>query len=124
MGRIAVKQLGFALGAEVTGIDLRQPLDDLARKEIVDAWHKHLVLVFPGQDLTAAEQIAFSRNFGELERNDFQPHYRDPDNPEILLVTNKHLNGKPSETRKPSSGDRCGQGDSRFRTTPERSLHV
>jgi taurine dioxygenase len=99
MGQINVKQLGFALGAQVTGIDLRQPLNDLARKEILDAWHRHLVLVFPDQDLDADQQIAFSRNFGELERNDFQPHYRDPDHPEILLVTNKHLNGRPSETR-------------------------
>ena len=53
MGQINVKQLGFALGAEVTGIDLRQPLNDLARKEILDAWHRHLVLVFPDQDLDA-----------------------------------------------------------------------
>lgn len=99
MARITVKPLGFALGAEVTGLDLRKPIDDLARKEIVDAWHQHLVLVFPGQDLSYGEQIAFSRNFGELERNDFQPHYRDPDHPEILLVTNKPRDGKPSETR-------------------------
>src|ERR1700712_3834323 len=98
MSQIQVKQLGFALGAEVTGIDLRQPIDDLTRRAILDAWHRHLVLVFPGQDLESHEQISFSRNFGELERNDFQPHYRDPDHPEILLVTNRHLNGKPSET--------------------------
>ena len=99
MGQIDVEQLGFALGARVTGIDLTQPLNDLAKKAILDAWHRHLVLVFPGQDLTAEQQIAFSRNFGELERNDFQPHYRDRDHPEILLVTNRHRNGRPSETR-------------------------
>ncbi|MGZ5090112.1 MAG: hypothetical protein ACXWCY_10780 [Burkholderiales bacterium] len=45
MGQIDVKQLGLALGAQVTGIDLRQPLNDLARKEILDAWQRHLVLV-------------------------------------------------------------------------------
>jgi taurine dioxygenase len=99
MSRLTVKQLGYALGAEVTGLDLRQPLDDLARREILEAWRKHLVLVFPGQDLSPAEHIAFSRNFGELERNEFQPAYRDPEHPEILLVTNKRTNGKPSETR-------------------------
>jgi len=62
MPRITVRQLGFALGAEVTGLDLRRPLDDLARREILDAWHRHLVLVFPGQDLSAAEQIATRRS--------------------------------------------------------------
>ena len=99
MARITVKPLGFALGAAITGLDLRRPLDDFARKEIVDAWHRHQVVVFPEQDLDAAQQIAFSRNFGELEQNDFQPHYRDSEHPEILLVTNRMSNGKPSETR-------------------------
>ena len=99
MGQLTVRQLGFALGAEVTGIDLSKPLDDLKRREILDAWHKHLVLVFPGQDLSAEEQIAFSRNFGALEDNESLPYYRDPGHKEILLVTNKQIGGKPSETR-------------------------
>ena len=79
MGQLTVRQLGFALGAEVTGLDLRKPLDDTARRGILEAWHRHQVLVFPGQDLSAAEQIAFSRNFGELEDNESQPYYRDPE---------------------------------------------
>jgi taurine dioxygenase len=100
MARITVTPLGFALGAEITGIDLRQPLHDLARQEILDAWRRHLVLVFPGQQLDAAQHMAFSANFGTLDRNDFQPHYRDPLHPEILLVTNRPTtDGKPSETR-------------------------
>ena len=99
MNRITINPLGFAAGAEVTGLDLRQPLDDLARQQILDAWHKHLVLVFPGQDLDSQQQIAFTRRFGEPEQNDFQPHYRDPAHHEILLVTNKPRDGKPSETR-------------------------
>jgi taurine dioxygenase len=99
MGQIAVRPLGYALGAEITGLDLRQPLNDLTRQQIVEAWRRHLVLVFPGQDLTADQQIDFCRHFGELDRNDFQPHYRDAERPEILLVTNRPRDGKPSETR-------------------------
>ncbi len=99
MARLTVTPLGFAAGAQVTGPDLRAPLDDLTRKQILDAWHKHLVLVFPGQDLDSQQQIAFTKNFGEPEQNDFQPHYRDPLHHEILLVTNKPRDGKPSETR-------------------------
>ena len=99
MTRMTVTPLGFAAGAEVSGLDLREPLDDLARKQILDAWHQHLVLVFPGQDLDSQQQIAFTKNFGEPEQNDFQPHYRDPAHHEILLVTNKPRDGKPSETR-------------------------
>lgn len=99
MARFNVKQLGFALGAEVSGLDLREPLDELTRRELLAAWHRHLVLVFPGQDLTAAQQIALSRNFGELEKFDALPAYRDPENAEIMLVTNRRREGKPSETR-------------------------
>jgi len=99
MAGMAIRQLGFAAGAEVTGLDLRAPLNELSRKAILDAWHRHLVLVFPDQDLSPEQQVAFSRNFGELEQNDALPHYRDPDNAEILLVTNRRQGGKPSETR-------------------------
>jgi taurine dioxygenase len=99
MAQLAIRPLGFALGAQVTGIDLGQPLNDLARRELLAAWHRHLVLVFPGQDLSAEAQIAFSRNFGELEHNESQPYYRDPQHPEIVLVTNRPIGGKPSETR-------------------------
>jgi taurine dioxygenase len=96
---LTIRPLGFALGAEVTGIDLARPIDDSQRRELAAAWLKHMVLVFPGQDLTPAQQIAFSRNFGELETNESQPYYRDTDHPEILLVTNRRIGGKPSETR-------------------------
>ena len=99
MSQLRVRPLGFALGAEVTGVDLRKPLGELLRRQILEAWHQYLVLVFPGQDLSAEEQIAFSRNFGELETNESQPYYRDPGHPEILLVTNRAIGGKPSETR-------------------------
>jgi taurine dioxygenase len=96
---LTIRPLGFALGAEITGIDLARPIDDLQRRELAAAWLKHMVLVFPGQDLTPAQQIAFSRNFGELETNESQPYYRDPEHPEILLVTNRRIGGKLSETR-------------------------
>jgi taurine dioxygenase len=99
MGRMVVKPLGFAVGAEVTGIDLKKPIDDLIKHELLAAWHKHLVLIYPGQNLSPQELVSFSKNFGALDENDFQPHYRDPEQKEILLVTNKISNGKLSETR-------------------------
>jgi taurine dioxygenase len=99
MGNLTVKPLGYALGAEVTGVDLRQPLEPMLRTAINEAWLRHLVLVFPGQDLSTTEQIAFARHFGELDKHAFQPRYTHPDHREILLVTNKLIGGKPSDTR-------------------------
>ena len=46
---ITVKPRHPALGAEIHGIDMRQPLDAATAQEITDAWMRHLVVVFPGQ---------------------------------------------------------------------------
>lgn len=101
MNDITITQLGYALGAEVTGLDLRRPLTESERGTVYDAWLKHQVLVFPGQDLTPEQHIAFSANFGALDDHSAQPSsYLHPDHNEILLVTNRMINGKPSETRR------------------------
>jgi len=99
MTKINVAPRGFAAGASITGLDLRKPLgpDDLAA--VSAAWHKHLVLVFPDQNLSAPELIAFTAQLGDVERNDNVPYYRDANYPEVLLVSNKPRDGKPSETR-------------------------
>ena len=65
--RLTVRPLHPALGAEVRGIDMRQPLDDATRQELLDAWTQHLVLVFPGQPVTDEEHVAFTRFLGEPE---------------------------------------------------------
>ena len=65
--RLTIRPLHPALGAEVRGIDMRQPLDDATRQELLDAWTQHLVLVFPGQPVTDEEHVAFTRFLGEPE---------------------------------------------------------
>jgi len=65
--RLQVKRLNPALGAEVRGFDLRRPLDAETSAELRAAWMDNLVLVFPGQPLTDAEHVAFTRHFGEPE---------------------------------------------------------
>ena len=65
--RLQVKRLNPALGAEVRGFDLRKPLDAETSAELRAAWMDNLVLVFPGQPLTDAEHVAFTRHFGEPE---------------------------------------------------------
>src|SRR5262245_38491694 len=64
---LSIRQLHTSLGAEVIGADLSKPLPSEAVAFIRDAWFRHLVLVFRQQAITDAEQVAFSRNFGELE---------------------------------------------------------
>lgn len=93
-----VKPVGYALGAELSDVDLRKPLSEAQKQQIWDAWHQHLVLVFPNQDLTPEQFIALTAALGEVDPNDAAPYYRDPMHKEILIVTNKPMDGKPSET--------------------------
>lgn len=57
------------LGAEIRGVDIREPLAIEDRDTIRAAWLEHLVLRFRGQPMTDAQHLAFTRQFGELEFN-------------------------------------------------------
>ncbi len=65
--RFTVRKLHPALGAEVRGVDMRQPLDATAFRELQDIWMQNLVLVFPEQHVSDPEHVAFTRYFGEPE---------------------------------------------------------
>ncbi len=54
------------LGAVVTEVDLSSA-DDRTAADIEVALNDHAVLIFPGQHLQGADQVALSRRFGELE---------------------------------------------------------
>ncbi len=70
---LTVTPLSPALGAEISGVDLREdlPADTVAR--IVDAWHRHLVVLFRGQSLTEDDQIRFAQHFGALQKRTRPP---------------------------------------------------
>lgn len=54
------------IGAIVTGVDLREPLDAATRQKLNDLVVEHVVLVIRGQDLNPAQQQASAEIFGEL----------------------------------------------------------
>lgn len=62
-----VVSLSPHIGADITGVDLRQ-LTDAQFKQIFDAWMQYQVLRFRGQTLTKEELLDFSARFGELDR--------------------------------------------------------
>ena len=94
---LTVNRLAYGLGAEVVGLDLREPPAPETVAEIRQAWLENLVLVFPGKDLTIPQQVAFSSLFGKLEVHP-QKHYRHPEYPEIFEVSNRIINGKKSDS--------------------------
>ncbi|WP_077001403.1 TauD/TfdA family dioxygenase [Variovorax sp. KK3] len=94
MSAIHVQPIGYALGAKVTGVDLSKTLGADEVSQIKAAWTKHLVLVFPGQDLDPETLIAFTRHFGELDDYASQPFNRHPGHDEVMLLSNKPIDGK------------------------------
>ena len=57
---------GTTFGATVTGVKVAA-LDDTAFRDLYAAWLEYALLIFPGQHLKRAEQIAFAKRFGPLE---------------------------------------------------------
>jgi taurine dioxygenase len=93
---IAVVPNRAALGAEVTGVDLRT-LDDAGFARLLQAWHDHSVLLVRGQKLSDQDLIAFSRRLGDLDWAPIQETGRRfvEGLPEIYIVSNVTLNGEP-----------------------------
>ncbi len=89
-----IRKLGHALGAEITGINLAQPLSGDTYAEIETVFHEHAVIVFRDQQLTPEQQIAFSKQFGEIDIN-VRSRFAKPGYPEIFVVSNIIENGQP-----------------------------
>ena len=83
---IQVRKRDAALGAEIV-FDLSQPTDEPTFAELERLFHDNIVVCFPDQRLSEAQQIAFSRRFGELEIH-IVKKYLLPGYPEILLISN------------------------------------
>ncbi|BBK32682.1 taurine dioxygenase [Stella humosa] len=62
---IQVRKIAGALGAEVSGVDLRDGLDDRATAAVRQALLDHLVIFFRDQDLAEDQFLAFARRFGQ-----------------------------------------------------------
>src|SRR5437660_865755 len=90
---IGVRPLSSALGAEITGVDLRTPLSDAAFAKILDAWHRHNVILLRGQNLTEDDQVRFAERFGALAQI-HTGQFR-TGNPAVMLISNVRENGKP-----------------------------
>lgn len=90
------KPTGAALGVEVTGTDLRQPLPEADRKAMREALLRNGVLFVRGQQLDEQEFVQFARIFGDIEMYDSTlRQYLLPNRPEIIVLSNIEKDGKP-----------------------------
>jgi len=64
-------------GAEVSGINLSEPLEKKQKDFLEKAWLEHQVLFFRDQPLTPDEHVNFAKNFGELQGPGYMPTLED-----------------------------------------------
>lgn len=88
-----LRPLGDALGTEVLGINLAQPLDDASFAWVAQAFAEHPVLVFRNQELGAGELASFGRRFGTPRRHALLK-YRHAEHPDASWLTNVDADGK------------------------------
>ncbi len=125
---LTIRPLHPVIGGEVDGVDLRQPLSEDDVAAINAGMDRFAVLVFPGQDLTDEQQIAFSRNFGDLELPGAVSNITKPQDrrlrPELADVSNLTKDQKVFErddrTRMFNLGNRLWHSDSSFRAIPSK----
>lgn len=87
---VTVRQVAGRIGAEISGVDLREELSDEAIAAIRQALLDHKVLFFRGEDIGHERHVAFGRRFGALTRRPGALHGVHPEGfPEILTVNPK-----------------------------------
>jgi taurine dioxygenase len=87
--------LTAAIGAEVSGVDLRKPLERPELDALRRALDLHLALFFRDQPLSPAELVAFGRQLGPLAIHPFAP--RHPDHPEVVVLDQVHPAGEGAD---------------------------
>jgi taurine dioxygenase len=98
---LKIRKIKEHIGAEATGIDLRNPIDETTRARLYDALVDNVVLVIRGQEFTAAEYQAAASLFGEL-MEDQNRRYLVDGLPLVSVLSNRHKDsqGKTAKVAK------------------------
>jgi alpha-ketoglutarate-dependent 2,4-dichlorophenoxyacetate dioxygenase len=109
---------------EVSGVDIRAGVGPAEAAAIEDGMDRYGVLVFRGQDVDDAQQIAFSRHFGPLElaTGDIVQGGARRLSMEVNDISNLHQDGsvmaRDDRKRLFSLGNMLWHSDSSFKATP------
>ena len=81
---LTLTPISTALGAQIEGVDLTQPLSVEQREAIEQALLKHQVIFFKNQSINPQQQARFAANFGDLHIHPIYPNI--PEQPEVLVL--------------------------------------
>src|SRR5580658_1089663 len=85
-GPFAVKPLHPVLGCEIGGITLAQAVSPALFAKVYEAFLAFELILFRDVDLPPATQVAFARNFGEVQVHVMSGTYGYAGHPEIYLL--------------------------------------
>ena len=97
LATLAARRLSDVAGAEITGVDLAQPLSPALKDTIMAAFLEHHLLVFRDQHLTKDQQYELTLHFGEIEGHVARLAGGDR-SPIVHTVSNLDENGQPTAT--------------------------
>lgn len=90
---LKIRSLHPLIGAEVTNVDFKEPLQSSIVEQIHKAWMDYQILVFPNQKISDEQHVAVTRNFGEPEIF-HQSIIKSKFKKEIFRVSNTDEDGK------------------------------
>jgi taurine dioxygenase len=90
---VEIRRLSDAIGAEILGVDISQPIDDATFEQVHNALLEDAIVLFRDQDITIPQHIDFAKRFGELEIHTV-PEDAHPEFPEVLVLSNVEEAGK------------------------------
>src|SRR5262249_59431189 len=82
---IEVTPCSPVIGAEIRGVDLREPLSDDQWKDVRHAFHQPSVIFFRDQKpMTPEQHVIFGKRFGPLHFHPAAPHLEG--HPEVFVI--------------------------------------
>jgi taurine dioxygenase len=105
---VTVTRIGVKLGAEISGVDLRQPLSDEAFRVIEEVLVENELIIFRDQEISSENLMDFGRRFGELTVHPFSPN--EATAPQLIKFRN--------DETKPPFGTDVWHSDETFRAEP------
>lgn len=91
------------IGAEIRGLDLAQPLDQLTRNALYDAVVEHVAVVVRDQQLTAGQFAAAAGSLGELMPDQIRTALVDGV-PMVSILDNFELDSRGNQAKVPKNG--------------------
>jgi taurine dioxygenase len=91
-----VTPLHPVLGCEIIGITLAQAVSPAIFAKVYEAFLDYQLILFRDVDLPPTTQVAFARNFGEVQIHVLSQYHGYKEHPEIYTLSNLDKDGNPS----------------------------